>query len=271
MVTNTLNLQNISNNPLTYKIKTTAPKRYIVRPNIGLLQPGESVEIQVSITPSKDKPEDLKKRDKFLVQVIPLTIEQMSSVDPKEMWLKAREEDYLKYRLKSYFTKPTPPVSPHFSPLAPQFSPTIPHIQFSPTIPVVEIEPEEQREEDDIRQSIVTFADVVDSQNDQTVEELMSLRVEKQQLSVKYNRQSAELEELKSQISSLQAEKLAFDREKEAMLRQRKTNLVQESQRTSHLQLSRENRPIENESILTKKWVQLLIVAFLFFYLGRIL
>jgi hypothetical protein len=41
-----IKLINPSNELLAYKVKTTAPKRYCVRPNAGLIKPGEQIEIQ---------------------------------------------------------------------------------------------------------------------------------------------------------------------------------------------------------------------------------
>lgn len=53
---------------LVFKIKTTAPKTYCVRPNAGLLQPRETRSINVLLQPMDDEPpEDFKCRDKFLV------------------------------------------------------------------------------------------------------------------------------------------------------------------------------------------------------------
>jgi hypothetical protein len=40
-----LNLHNSKTVPISYKVKTTAPKRYNVRPNAGVLHPGESVVV----------------------------------------------------------------------------------------------------------------------------------------------------------------------------------------------------------------------------------
>ena len=35
------------NDVIAFKIKTTAPKRYCVRPNVGLLKPGETSDVKV--------------------------------------------------------------------------------------------------------------------------------------------------------------------------------------------------------------------------------
>lgn len=38
-------LKNPTDKPILFKIKTTAPKRYCVRPNSGLLEPNNFIEV----------------------------------------------------------------------------------------------------------------------------------------------------------------------------------------------------------------------------------
>lgn len=35
--------------PVAFKVKTTAPKDYIVKPNQGVIEPGQSVQVQVTL------------------------------------------------------------------------------------------------------------------------------------------------------------------------------------------------------------------------------
>lgn len=44
--TTTLKLSNTGNDRLAYKIKTTAPKRYCVKPNSGFLDPNINASVQ---------------------------------------------------------------------------------------------------------------------------------------------------------------------------------------------------------------------------------
>jgi len=41
-----LSVRNPNNLPVAFKVKTTAPKQYCVRPNSGRIDPGESVDVQ---------------------------------------------------------------------------------------------------------------------------------------------------------------------------------------------------------------------------------
>ncbi|QKX56329.1 uncharacterized protein TRUGW13939_03430 [Talaromyces rugulosus] len=73
-VTETLRLRNANSDPVAFKVKTTAPKHYCVRPNSGRIEPGRYVEVQVLLQAMKeDPPADAKCKDKFLVQSVAIT------------------------------------------------------------------------------------------------------------------------------------------------------------------------------------------------------
>ncbi|KAJ3345704.1 phosphatidylinositol-binding protein scs2 [Kappamyces sp. JEL0680] len=55
---------------LAFKVKTTAPKQFVVRPNAGKLSPGEKVEVAVILQLKDGAAVDTKRKDKFLVQAI---------------------------------------------------------------------------------------------------------------------------------------------------------------------------------------------------------
>ncbi|KAI3640670.1 hypothetical protein MIR68_001548 [Amoeboaphelidium protococcarum] len=58
-----------STNPMVFKVKTTAPKQYCVRPNASIVQPQQTKEIAILLQPMKeDPPEDVRSKDKFLIQ-----------------------------------------------------------------------------------------------------------------------------------------------------------------------------------------------------------
>ena len=46
LVTQTIKIHNPNSAPVAFKVKTTAPKQYCVRPNSGRVESGESVEVQ---------------------------------------------------------------------------------------------------------------------------------------------------------------------------------------------------------------------------------
>ncbi|PFH60441.1 hypothetical protein XA68_10916 [Ophiocordyceps unilateralis] len=73
-VSQILTIKNPTTTPLAFKVKTTAPKQYCVRPNAGRIEPGQCFDVTVLLQAMKaDPPLDAKCRDKFLVQSAPIT------------------------------------------------------------------------------------------------------------------------------------------------------------------------------------------------------
>ncbi|KAM7185830.1 vesicle-associated protein 2-2 [Rhypophila sp. PSN 637] len=69
-----LRIKNTNNSPVAFKVKTTAPKQYCVRPNSGRIEPGHDVEVSVLLQAMKvEPPLDARCRDKFLVQSVTIT------------------------------------------------------------------------------------------------------------------------------------------------------------------------------------------------------
>lgn len=66
--TTALKLSNSGNERLAYKIKTTAPKRYCVKPNSGFLDPHGTASIQVMLQPQTPGQQDDRNKHKFMVQ-----------------------------------------------------------------------------------------------------------------------------------------------------------------------------------------------------------
>ncbi|RPA90068.1 VAMP-associated protein [Choiromyces venosus 120613-1] len=76
-VIQTLHIRNPNYDPVAFKVKTTAPKQYCVRPNSGRIEVGKQVEVQVLLQAMKeDPPADYKCRDKFLVQSVAITADK---------------------------------------------------------------------------------------------------------------------------------------------------------------------------------------------------
>ncbi|KAK7048421.1 MSP domain-containing protein [Favolaschia claudopus] len=69
LVKRSLSIANNNPHPVAFKVKTTAPKLYCVRPNSGRVEPGQHVEVSVMLQPLKDEPPlNAKCKDKFLIQ-----------------------------------------------------------------------------------------------------------------------------------------------------------------------------------------------------------
>uniref|UniRef100_A0A5B7C6H9 MSP domain-containing protein n=1 Tax=Davidia involucrata TaxID=16924 RepID=A0A5B7C6H9_DAVIN len=67
-------LVNKSNHHVAYKIKTTSPKKYCVRPTTGIIEPKSTCDFTVTMQAHRLAPPDMICKDKFLVQstVVPV-------------------------------------------------------------------------------------------------------------------------------------------------------------------------------------------------------
>ncbi|KAF7544178.1 hypothetical protein G7046_g9841 [Stylonectria norvegica] len=73
-VSQTLTIKNPNTVPVAFKVKTTAPKQYCVRPNAGRIEAGQDFDVTVLLQAMKQEPpSDARCRDKFLVQSAPIT------------------------------------------------------------------------------------------------------------------------------------------------------------------------------------------------------
>ncbi|KDR82894.1 hypothetical protein GALMADRAFT_238530 [Galerina marginata CBS 339.88] len=74
LVKRSLTITNHNPQPVAFKVKTTAPKLYCVRPNSGRVEPGESIDVSVMLQALKEEPPlNTKCKDKFLIQSTVIT------------------------------------------------------------------------------------------------------------------------------------------------------------------------------------------------------
>ena len=85
-ITEYLTLSNPTNQPLAFKVKTTAPKLYCVRPNASVIEPGQSLQISIILQGfSQPLPSDYKCKDKFLLVSVPAS-PQTDASKIGELW-----------------------------------------------------------------------------------------------------------------------------------------------------------------------------------------
>ncbi|KAI8366523.1 PapD-like protein [Blakeslea trispora] len=86
-------IRNPHNRPVAFKVKTTAPKLYCVRPNSDIIRPNESIDIQIMLQAFKEEPPlDMKCRDKFLILSTFLN-EVTHNMDLHELWAYVEEKE----------------------------------------------------------------------------------------------------------------------------------------------------------------------------------
>lgn len=69
-ISSSLQLTNKTDNHVGFKVKTTNPKKYCVRPNTGVVLPKSTCEIIVTMQAQKEAPPDMQCKDKFLLQSV---------------------------------------------------------------------------------------------------------------------------------------------------------------------------------------------------------
>ncbi|XP_051114907.1 vesicle-associated protein 1-1-like [Andrographis paniculata] len=102
---------NKTDNHVAFKIKTTNPKKYCVRPNTGVVSPHSTCDIVVTMQAQKEAPPDMQCKDKFLVQSVVATPGLTSRDITPEMFNKqlAKVEEC---KLKVVYVTPRRPPSP---------------------------------------------------------------------------------------------------------------------------------------------------------------
>jgi len=106
VVTSTLKLFNPSDKRVCFKVKTTAPRRYCVRPNSGLIDGKSAVHVSVMLQPVDGDATD-KGKHKFMVQSMfaPDIVEDMD-----KLWSDASPSELMDSKLRCVFEDP--PTTP---------------------------------------------------------------------------------------------------------------------------------------------------------------
>ncbi|XP_026763194.1 vesicle-associated membrane protein/synaptobrevin-binding protein isoform X3 [Galleria mellonella] len=98
-----MRLINPSSETVLFKIKTTAPKKYCVRPNSGMLEPNSKVEIAITPQPVYVDPNE-KHKHKFMVQSVIAPEGKNNNID--QVWKEISPDQLMDYKLKCVFETP---------------------------------------------------------------------------------------------------------------------------------------------------------------------
>ncbi|XP_073032906.1 vesicle-associated protein 2-1-like [Primulina eburnea] len=101
-----LKVTNNTEHCVAFKVKTTSPKKYYVRPNNGVIHPWDSCVIRVTLQAQKEYPPEMQCKDKFLLQstVVPPNTE----VDdlPQDTFNKEGEKTLEECKLRVVYMPP---------------------------------------------------------------------------------------------------------------------------------------------------------------------
>ncbi|KAL3603991.1 hypothetical protein D5086_004850 [Populus alba] len=107
-----LRLLNKSDYYVAFKIKTTNPKKYCVRPNTGVVLPRSTCDVIVTMQAQKEMPPDMQCKDKFLLlSVITSPGATLKDITP-EMFNKEAGHEVEECKLRVAYVAPPRPPSP---------------------------------------------------------------------------------------------------------------------------------------------------------------
>ncbi|KAM9647209.1 vesicle-associated membrane protein-associated protein B/C isoform 2-T2 [Morphnus guianensis] len=102
VVTTNLKLGNPTDRNVCFKVKTTAPRRYCVRPNSGIIDAGTSINVSVMLQPFDYDPNE-KSKHKFMVQSM---FAPADTSDMEAVWKEAKPEELMDSKLRCVFELP---------------------------------------------------------------------------------------------------------------------------------------------------------------------
>ncbi|KAI7743418.1 hypothetical protein M8C21_011269 [Ambrosia artemisiifolia] len=102
-----LKVSNASDKNIAFKVKTTSPKKYFVRPNTGIIQPWDTCTIRVTLQAQIEYPPDMQCRDKFLLQSTPVPPNSDTDELPANTFSKETGKQLEEYKLKVVYVART--------------------------------------------------------------------------------------------------------------------------------------------------------------------
>ncbi|CDW72595.1 vesicle-associated membrane protein-associated protein a isoform 2 [Stylonychia lemnae] len=92
-----LTITNVSQGSVAFKVKTTAPRFYVVKPNQGILDKGSKISIDITLITSAENQID---SNKFLVQVAQCELSSSETYQLNTLWDKKGKDQISAYKLK---------------------------------------------------------------------------------------------------------------------------------------------------------------------------
>ncbi|KAK1408103.1 hypothetical protein QVD17_39736 [Tagetes erecta] len=107
-----LQLSNKTENHVAFKVKTTNPKKYCVRPNTGLVMPRSTCDVTVTMQAQREAPPDMQCRDKFLLQSVVVSPGLAPKDITAEMFSRQPGRVVEECKLRVVYLPPPQPPSP---------------------------------------------------------------------------------------------------------------------------------------------------------------
>lgn len=104
-----MQLSNKTDKYVAFKVKTTNPKKYCVRPNSGVVPPRATCGFTVTMQAPKEAPPDMQCRDKFLIQSIVAPYGATAKEITPEMFNKEYGKTLEEFKLRVVYIPANPP------------------------------------------------------------------------------------------------------------------------------------------------------------------
>ncbi|XP_010258992.1 PREDICTED: vesicle-associated protein 1-3-like [Nelumbo nucifera] len=104
-----LQLTNKTEQYVAFKVKTTNPKKYCVRPNTGIVLPGTTCDVTVTMQAQKEAPPDMQCKDKFLLQSVAAPNGATTKDITPEMFNKEAGKVVEEFKLRVVYIPANPP------------------------------------------------------------------------------------------------------------------------------------------------------------------
>eukprot|EP00249_Psilotum_nudum_P009837 c22183_g1_i1 orf=269-1006(-) len=102
----TMQLVNTTDNCVAFKVKTTSPKKYCVRPTTGIILPQGTCDVTVTMQGQQEAPPDMQCKDKFLVQSV-ISADGVTSKDiSQDMFNKETGKEVYESKLRVVYVSP---------------------------------------------------------------------------------------------------------------------------------------------------------------------
>ncbi|KAL4181477.1 hypothetical protein AMTRI_Chr12g237460 [Amborella trichopoda] len=108
----TLQLTNKTDRYVAFKVKTTNPKKYCVRPNTGIVLPKSTCDVTVTMQAQRELPHDMQCKDKFLLQSVIANDGATTADITPEMFNKEAGKVVEECKMKVIYIPPPQPPSP---------------------------------------------------------------------------------------------------------------------------------------------------------------
>ncbi|KAG8071659.1 hypothetical protein GUJ93_ZPchr0006g44125 [Zizania palustris] len=102
-----LKVVNNSEHYVAFKVKTTSPRKYFVRPNANIVQPWDSCTITITLQAQKEYPQDMQCKDKFLIQSTRVAASTDMDEIPPDTFNKEADKVIEEMKLKVVYTLPS--------------------------------------------------------------------------------------------------------------------------------------------------------------------